>query len=93
MKCPLPCLGMPWKTVLGESLFKGKMRAQWTILSLDVCWRKTKFSKHVSSVVRGSDPSNVLIDGDNFNEYPDELDFSFAFAPFTKDNFAIALYH
>lgn len=47
----------------------------------------------MSSVVRGSDPLNVLIDGDNFNECPDELDFSFAFAAFTKDNFAIALCH
>lgn len=58
---------------------------------LNVC--KAKFSKHVSGVIRGSDPLNVLIDGDSFNECSDELDFSFIFAPFTKDNLAIALCH
>lgn len=51
---------------LKESLSKGNMRAPRAILS--ACWCKAKFSKHVSSVVRGSDSLNVLIDGDRVAE-------------------------
>lgn len=61
-----PALACHRKAALEELLSEGKLRAPWTILS--ACGRRVKFSEHVSTVVRGYDSLNILIDGDRASE-------------------------